>query len=325
MPQNCLGSERGIKMKKILLMIGILIGGCQGAFATQITFPTVYGPTSQVTNTTLNGDNNAISNVVNGSLDNTNANTASGYRFYQTVSSLPSAGNTGQVYYLTSDNSLNFDTGSTFIKTIAPSGSPAQGNVLIYGASGLVYAVTGTVGQVFTSGGAGTNPTFSTITYAQVTSPVVKVSNTQTQNTAGGSTTSGGWNTVVLNTKDTDSSSIGTLSSNAITLPAGTYNIFGSCPLVTNSGTNPGMAQCRLYNNTAAAVSLNGTTIESAVSTGSGTVFGQSMIIGQVVIASQSTFILQYNVTTSVSTDGLGYPGNFGTEVYQQLMFTKVA
>lgn len=147
-------------------MIGLLISGCQGAFATQCTIPTIYQTNGQVTAVNLNGNFSACQGTVNGNLDNTNANTSQGYRFYQTVSSLPSAGNQGAVYFLTSDNSLNFDTGSTFVKTLAVSGSPSQGNVVIYGASGLAYAATGTSGQPFISQGASANPIFGNISAA---------------------------------------------------------------------------------------------------------------------------------------------------------------
>lgn len=158
-------------MKKIII---ILLFIPNLAFANQIIYPVVYGPTSQVTNVTLNGNNTAISNVVNGGLDNTNANTTSGYRFYQTVSVLPTAGNQGAVYFLTSDDSLNFDTGAVFTKSVSIQ-SPSNGGIPYYnsgwnglsiGASGLpivsngtlpIYGIVGAIG-----GGTGANLSTST-------------------------------------------------------------------------------------------------------------------------------------------------------------------
>lgn len=125
--------------------------------ATQIVYPVTYGPTSQVTNVTLNGNNSAISNVVNGNLDNTNANTTSGYRFYQTVSVLPSSGSQGAVYFLTSDNTLNFDTGSAFNKSVSVN-SPVNGDMLYYN-SGWSKLAIGSNNAVIMSNGS--IPTYS--------------------------------------------------------------------------------------------------------------------------------------------------------------------
>lgn len=127
--------------------------------ATQIVYPVTYGPNSQVTNLTLNGNNSAISNVVNGNLDNSNANTTSGYRFFQTVAVLPSAGNQGTVYFLTSDNSLNFDTGSVFNKSVSIN-SPVNGDMLYYN-SGWNRLAIGTSGLPIVSNGS--IPTYASI------------------------------------------------------------------------------------------------------------------------------------------------------------------
>lgn len=86
------------------------------ARATTLTYSNTYGPTDTVTNVKLNKTQSETAAIVNGKLDNTNADTTSGFRFYQTVSVLPSAGSQGAVYFLTSDNSLNFDNGSSFSK-----------------------------------------------------------------------------------------------------------------------------------------------------------------------------------------------------------------
>ncbi len=115
-------------MKKILFLFLLITNTC---YATQITTPYIYSTNDTVTNVKLNSNQNAITNVINGGLDNTNANTTTGYHFYQTVGALPSAGNQGSVYYLTSDNSLNFDTGSTFNKSVT-SNSPSNGDTLYY-------------------------------------------------------------------------------------------------------------------------------------------------------------------------------------------------
>ncbi len=103
-------------MKKLLLITFLLIA--TNSNATQITYGTTYAPNGQVTSVNLNGNFSNVSSVVNGKLDNTNADTTNGYRFYKTVAVLPSAGSQGAVYFLTSDNSLNFDTGGGFSKSV---------------------------------------------------------------------------------------------------------------------------------------------------------------------------------------------------------------
>lgn len=146
-------------MKKLILAVLILLPVT--ANASLIVYGTTYATNGTVTSTNLNGNFTNVSTVVNGGLDNTNANTTSGYRFYQTVAVLPVAGNQGAVYFLTSDNTLNFDTGSSFIKSVSVSGNPAQGDVLYYNGSGWVSLAHGTAGQVLTTKGALANPVWS--------------------------------------------------------------------------------------------------------------------------------------------------------------------
>lgn len=76
-----------------------------------------YGPTSTVTNINLNGNFDNIVNELNGGLTGDNADSANGWRFIEILPSSPAAGNQGRVVFLTSNNTLNFDTGSTFLQT----------------------------------------------------------------------------------------------------------------------------------------------------------------------------------------------------------------
>ncbi len=147
-------------MKKLLVLILILF--CSQAYATTVTIPTTYAPNGTVTSTNLNGNFTALANTVNGGLDNDNANTTGGYRFYKTVAVLPSAGSQGAVYFLTSDNSLNFDTGSTFIKSVSVS-SPSANQVPVYNGAAWVATNTSTLmpsgGIIMWSGTVATIPT----------------------------------------------------------------------------------------------------------------------------------------------------------------------
>ena len=56
------------------------------AYATTITTPTIYATGDTVSATNLNNNFSATTNVVNGGLDNTNANTTGGFRFFETLS-----------------------------------------------------------------------------------------------------------------------------------------------------------------------------------------------------------------------------------------------
>ena len=172
-------------MKKILLLVGLLILGCSPSFATLCTGIVPYATTGQVTSVNLNNNLTACQGTINGLLDNTNANVAAGYRFYQTVSSLPVAGNQGATYFLTSDNSLNLDNGSSFNKLLSPSGSAAQGEVVFYGASGLTYTGVGTSGQPLISGGAAANATFGNISASGSVSGAALTSLSSTPSGAG--------------------------------------------------------------------------------------------------------------------------------------------
>ena len=147
-------------------MIKIILFICMAfptlAIAGTLTIPTTYATNGTVTASNLNGNFTAIAQVVNGGIDNTNANTTSGYRLYQTVSTLPSAGNQGAVYFLTTDNTLNFDTGSSFIKTIAISGTPSTGYIPYYN-SGWTSLVPGAQYLPLVSNGVSALPTYQTL------------------------------------------------------------------------------------------------------------------------------------------------------------------
>lgn len=115
---------------RILLITIYILISTNLVFASQITIPVVWGPTDTVTNVKLNNNETAITAVVNGNLDNTNM--AAGFKLFQSVASLPSPGTQGNIYFLTSDNSLNIDNGSAFLKDVIPSGTPATGYIPYY-------------------------------------------------------------------------------------------------------------------------------------------------------------------------------------------------
>lgn len=147
--------------------------------------------------------------------------------------------------------------------------------------------------------------------------PYVKITNSQVQNTGGGTATSGAWRTIPLNTKDIDSGSIASLGSNQITLPAGTYRVYATAPFFEVN-----QAQARLFNISDTVLVFTGSSSYDDSGTGAS---APSIVCGRFTIASSKIFELQYQVVTTKNTVGLGNPCNFGPEVYAQIEFTKIA
>lgn len=129
------------------------------------------------------------------------------------------------------------------------------------------------------------------------------------QNTAGGTATSGSFQTRTLNTISSDAgSNVVSLSSNQITLVAGTYYIRAHAPAF-----NCNQHQAKLYNATDAADIIIGTSEFARVTTSSQT---HSFVEGRFTIAASKALELQHRVTTTQATNGFGVLCNFTTEVY---------
>ena len=122
-----------------------------------------YVANNSITGINLDGNLNNIRNVLNGGIDNGNVDTDNGYRLYERLSVLPGAGQQGRVVFYTVENSLNFDTGSEWIKAITIT-SPAQGDLVYYSGTAWVRLSPGTSGQFLKTQGAGANPTWASTT-----------------------------------------------------------------------------------------------------------------------------------------------------------------
>jgi len=160
-------------MKKAILVILCLLL-TTSAYAGTVNRHTTYATNSEVNSTNLNGNFDNIVTVVNGGLDNDNADTSGGYRFFEVLGALPAAGTEGRVIFLTTNDTINFDTGSAFQQTITVSGSPTQGDVIYYDGSAWSRLGSGTIGQVLTAQGATSDPAWQ-----EASSTVVQVVNTQ--------------------------------------------------------------------------------------------------------------------------------------------------
>lgn len=137
--------------------------------------------------------------------------------------------------------------------------------------------------------------------------------------TGGGTATSGSWLTRPLNTTIRNDNSFATLSSNVITLASGSY-IFKATGLLYNTDTS----QHRIRNTSDGTTVALGTLIYLSNSSSSG---GTSDIeSGIITISSSKNFEMQYRVSNTSATIGLGnYSATFDeVSVFSRLIIEKV-
>ncbi len=131
-------------MAKNRLILALLFFMVTPVHAGTITMPQ-YNTNDILTSTNLNQRFNLPTNVLNGGLDNENANIDDGFRFIEILSSLPAAGNQGRVVYNTGNDTLNFDTGTGFLGVaMVGSGQTFTGNNTFSGTTTFSGAVTTT-------------------------------------------------------------------------------------------------------------------------------------------------------------------------------------
>lgn len=134
------------------------------------------------------------------------------------------------------------------------------------------------------------------------------------QNTQGGSSVAGSWQTYPINTEVKDTDGIGSLASNKITLGAGHYRI--NAAIFFNGS---GATQARIYNVTDSTVAGFGpVSIISAISQDSAEVFAEFTITATKEVR------VEYQIQSAVANFGLGYPGNYGTERYASVVIEKL-
>ncbi|MDE3023503.1 MAG: hypothetical protein KGI54_16915, partial [Pseudomonadota bacterium] len=129
---------------------------------------------------------------------------------------------------------------------------------------------------------------------------------------AGGS--SSGYNVRVLNTVQSNNIPGCSLTSNHVTLAAGTYWFNASAPAY---GSSSGVStQLQLYDITSSSVILNGTSEFSVYSTAQ----TRSMVSGMVTFSATATVELRHYFSSAQATNGLGVSTNSGSpEIYSQL------
>lgn len=146
----------------------------------------------------------------------------------------------------------------------------------------------------------------------------ILIRDVKTSGTDGGTATSGSYQTRDLNEETYDSGGHASLSSNQVTLAAGTYTFKASAPALRVAEH-----KIRLYNITASAVVELGTTEKNL---GAENITTRSFVSGEFTILSSATFELQHRVGTTKSGDGFGLAVGFGdSEIYSILEFYKTA
>jgi hypothetical protein len=124
------------------------------------------------------------------------------------------------------------------------------------------------------------------------------------------------WTTRTLNTVKSNSITGASLASNAVTLPAGTYEYEGSAPAQAVNGH-----QTQLYNVTDSAVIDMGTS-EYASNASSGA--NRSVLRGQFVLASAKAVAIRHWTVAAVGTYGIA-ASTGSNEVYAEIRFRKIA
>ena len=150
-------------------------------------------------------------------------------------------------------------------------------------------------------------------------SQLLHIRDEKSNNTHGGTFTSGAWQQRDLNTIKTNEITGASLSSSNITLPSGTYYIEALAPAI-----ECGAHKAKLYNTTDSSDVIIGTNKHNrsdnnyAIST--------SDITGRFTISAEKVFMIAHRCATTRSNDGFGIASNFSViEVYSDVKIWKVA
>jgi hypothetical protein len=220
---------------------------------------------------------------------------------------------------ISSDGAGNFSS-STLTQLIDTIGS-TQGDILYRNATQWTALPPGTSGYVFTSNGAGSNPSWQASSGGGGTTvKCIQVAEVQASGTDGGTATANTWNTRAINTIVVDDTGLVTLpGSSTFTIPAGTYIVQASAPAYQANNH-----VLRLVNVTD-AINYYGT----SEYTGSGNgVATRSMLGIKFVLSATKTFRFDSWVSNSNgSTNNLGGAAHITgvSETYCFATFFKIA
>lgn len=189
-------------------------------------------------------------------------------------------------------------------------GKPTLATVALSGA----YAdLTGkpTLAAVATTGA------YSDLTGKPSICPDVIIEEQLPSGTVAGTFTSGAWQTRALNTLVRNNGALASLSSNQVTLPAGTYYLQWRAPALAVS-----RHKTKIRNVTDASDVALGTSEYAASGTPVSTSSSGSCVV---VLPASKAIALQHQCQTTGLTDGLGEASSFGVEIYSRLEITRIA
>ncbi len=171
---------------------------------------------------------------------------------------------------------------------------------------------TYTAGEVLTAASLNANFAFA----ASGTTTAI-FNETQASGTAGGGSTSGSFIKRTLNTTVSNNITGCSIAASVITLPAGTYRVLAFAPFLGGSAIKVKLRNTT--DSTDAIISQNGyisiTTVGVSI-----------QLNGTFTIASSKNFELQYRVSVSKASDGLGSETSLGVdEIYSIVQIDKVA
>jgi len=145
------------------------------------------------------------------------------------------------------------------------------------------------------------------------------ISDQKTNDTQGGTFTSGAWRTRDLNNEIADPDSIVSIGSNQFTLGAGSYLIQASAP-----ATEVDRHQIRLYDITGSAVVEYGTS--QLANNGNSYSADRSFVEARVVITGNTVYEIQHRCERTKASFGFGLDSNFGgVEHYTHVEIYKEA
>lgn len=148
--------------------------------------------------------------------------------------------------------------------------------------------------------------------------PYIKLSYTVVSGTISGTASSGAWNVIPLNTKDSDTgSNVVSFTSSTIVLVSGTYDVFAMTNFYETNNS-----QARLQNTTDSATIFTGTS--GHADSGTSPNVSCSFIFGRFTIAASKNIQFQYQVQTTNNNSGFGAACSFGNEVYSLIQLYKV-
>jgi len=161
---------------------------------------------------------------------------------------------------------------------------------------------------------------YSNTNMAHIIKPAVAyVKDIKAQNTAGGTFTSGDWRDRDLNTITGESWFINSLSSNIVTVQAGTYKFYAVAPCFVVD-----VNQLRLYDNTNSAVLAVGVSGRVGTSSSDNNSSFSSEVECVATFTSATAIKLQHRSTGTRSSDGFGTSCNFTNELYASMKIEKL-